>query len=378
MSDKTGDYTFEVTATLEAGEAVKKKFDIVAFSDCNGIKSAPVKTTVSVLLGSANQSGEKKQSVSFHYEKQKYPLVLQASQAICAGDRVIIDIKTTAVELKAGDKLIPLPGAGGTLRNTRYEIPFTDKACFPENEIVLTATDEAADPTTRDLRVTWTCPLQNTEKPELLITEQSKGFQIRVNDRSFNCDKAEEVVVVTVDANSQSGLAEFEVSRNGDGQLVPFVNGVNVTYTIKALDKGKNMALSTFVKDGYLDTKPTIRLIDPPSLNYTRYQKILPPNPPKVLDGEIEIPFTFRVEMSGADDYKLIKRVEFRPSVGVNHFYEGSNMPTDLQFDDITLTYLLRDFQNRSSSKTFNYIIRVITITDEVVEKSGTLTVQDR
>jgi hypothetical protein len=376
MSDETGDYDLEVSAITESGQDVKKKFDVNVQTECNGVRSAPIKATVNVNLGASTVSGEKKVPISFHYEKQKYPLQLIVSSPMCVGEKIIVEVKTTAVELKCNDKVLPLTGAGGTLRSTRYEIGNSDRLCFNETEVIFTANDESAEPTTKEERVTWSCPRLNLEKPLIQFTDQGKCLSIKVFDKSFLCEKSEEDVLVTVEATGEGQIEDFEVTSNGGGFCVPFINGVNIIYTIKATDKGKNQAIATYTKPGYMDRQVIIRMINPPSTTMTLKQKISPPPPPGGSDDEMEIPISFRIEgIDIPNPYRLIKRVEFRPSVGTPTIYEGANIPTDLQFDDIILRYNLSKFRTRGSQFVISYTIIVTDILGNQKPLSGSITV---
>ncbi|MFH0919223.1 MAG: FecR domain-containing protein, partial [Fibrobacterota bacterium] len=245
MSDETGDYDVEVIALLESGQEIKKKFDVNVQTECNGVRAVPVKVTYNIELGMGKTSGEQKQSVNFRYDKQKYELVLLAGTPVCANGRVAIDVKTNAAELRANDKIIPLSGAGGTLRSARYDIDFSDRSCFPENEVTFTATDESANPPSKEQVVSWSCPILNLEKPELTLTDLNNCLSIRVNDKSFLCDKAEENIRITVEATGKGQIFDLDVSKNGESPCVPFEDGVNILYTVKALDKGKNVTTQT-------------------------------------------------------------------------------------------------------------------------------------
>jgi len=374
MSDETGDYEAEVSAVLESGQDVKKKFDVNVQTECAGVRSAPVKATVNVNLGTAATSGEKKVPVAFHYEKQKYPLVFTVSSPVCAGDKIVFDIKTNAVELKAGDKIVPLPGAGGTLRATRYEVGNSDRACFSDNEITFAVNDESADPPVKEATVSWKCPIMNLELPVVQYTDMGKCLSVKVYDKSFMCDKAEEEVKVTVEATGEGQIEDFDVTQNGGSQCVPFVNGVNILYTIKAVDKGKNQVIMTYNKPGYIDRQPVIRPINPPTFTPTLRFKVQPPDVPYAGGQDQEIPISFRIEgLDVNNPAKLLKRVEFRPTVGNPWIYEGSNIPTDLQFDDIVINYRLKKLP---ATESIGYTIRVFDIMGNERQQTGTITIQ--
>lgn len=380
MSDETGDYDVEISAITEAGQDVKKKFDVTVQTECNGIKGAPLKTTVNVNLGAAVTSGEKKTNVAFHYEKQKYPMILTASSPICAGDKIFIDVKTNAVELKANEKILPLAGAGNTLRSFRYEIGNSDQNWVSDNDVTFTANDESADPATKDVNVSWNCPILNLEKPIIQLSDQGKCLGIKVFDKSFLCEKAEENIKITVEATGEGQVEDFEVTQNGGGQCVQFVNGANLIYTVKAVDMGKNMVTATFTKAGYMDRQPVIRPLDPPSFNYTVSKKKLPPNPPSWTSSDLEIPISFRIDgIDVSNPAKLIKRVEFRPSVGSPTIFEGATMPSDLQFDDIILRFDERPFHRDgigAISQTITYTIKVIDLLgNEYPPRTGSVTI---
>ncbi len=375
MSDETGDYDVEISAVMESGQDVKKKFDVNVQSECNGIKLAPVKLTVNVNLGASVSSGEKKVPVSFHYDKQKYPLILTTSTPVCAGDKINIEVKTNAVELKANDKIIPLSGAGGTIRSYTYQVGNNDRDCFSDMEIVFAANDESAEPASKETRVTWTCPIVNLEKPTIQLADQGKCLSVKVFDKSFTCSKAEEEVAVTVDATGEGQVDEFDVSQNGGGQCVQFVNGANIIYTVKATDKGKNVTTMTYTKTGYMDRQPVIRPINPPSFNSTISQKLVPPPEPNGSDRDVEVSISFRIDgIDVSNPAKLIKRVEFRPSIGNTQIYEGATMPSDLQFDDIVLTYNTSMFHTKKTH-VITYIIKVIDLLGNEKVQNGSLTV---
>ncbi|OGJ87652.1 MAG: hypothetical protein A2268_04405 [Candidatus Raymondbacteria bacterium RifOxyA12_full_50_37] len=376
MSDETGDYDVEVSAILESGADVRKKFDIIVESSCNGVTSAPIRVPVNVNAGASQRTGEKKSSVSFRYEKQKYDLVLLVAQPKCVAPKIVIEVKTNAVELRANDKIVPLSGAGGTIRSYNYEIINTDKACFQETEVVFTAADEAANPENKEISVTWTCPLVNTEKPELQVQEMADKLSIKVFDRSFLCPKADEEVQVTVQASGEGQIDEFDVTTNGATQLVNYVDGVNIQYTIKAKDKGGNTVTKTLTKAGFISKQPYLRPLSPATWNSTRIQRILPPPPPGSDAGAEEISIAFRIE--GVEDYRLVKRVEFWYDGGSKSIYENTRIPSDLEFDDLLIPYSQGLFRKKGDTKKINFHIRVIDITDREKLQDGSITITGR
>ncbi|MBL8027850.1 MAG: FecR domain-containing protein [Fibrobacteres bacterium] len=375
MSDETGDYNFEVSAVLEAGEVVRKRFEVSVQSECEGIKSPIMKTSVNVNLGTSNVAGEKKMAIAFKYEKPKYPLVLQVSPPICAGDKVAFEVKTTAVELKANGRAIPLPGPGGTLRSYRYEVSNTDQDCN-NNEVVFAAADEGATPSMKEQSATWDCPVRNMDKPVLQLQDNGKSLSIRVQDQSFTCSRAEEEIKLTVDATIVGRIGEYYISSNGGSQLVPFVNGAQITYTVKAEDKGRNTVTSTYEKAGYLDRQPIVRPVNPSSFSFVKTVRANPPYPPEMAPDAEEVPVTFRIE--GVEDYRLIKRVEFTGTDGSRFNYEGASIPSDLDFDDIVVTYKPSDIMTKKSAIVINYTIKITDILNNIKTQSGTLTIQGR
>jgi hypothetical protein len=373
MSDESGDYTLEVSAVIEAGEIVKKRFEVSVQSECEGIRSPIIKTSVNVNLGSSNVAGEKKVPIAFKYEKVKYPLVLQVSPAICAGDKVAFEVKTTAVELKANGRALPLTGPGGTLRSYRYEVSNTDVDCI-NNEVVFAVTDEGATPSFREQVVTWNCPVRNLNKPQIQLQDNGKSLSVRVQDQSFQCNRAEEEVRVTVDATNAGRIAEFSISSNGGSQLVPFINGAQIIYTVKAEDVGRNTVVETYEKSGYLDRQPIVRPVNPASFSGIKYVKAPPPAPPGESYDPEEVPLTFRIE--GVDDFRLIKRVEFTASEGSRFNYEGSSIPSDLDFDDVVVTYTPDPKMAGKKSSLITYTIKITDILGNIKTQNGTLTIQ--
>lgn len=376
MSDETGDYTVEVSAVLETGEIVKKPFDITAASECGGVKSAPVKTTVNVAVGASQTSGETKTSVAFHYEKQKYDLVLMALAPRCLGDKIEIEVRTNAVELRANDKVVPLQGAGGTLRSWKHVIDNTDLGCYAATDVTFAANDEAANPSAKEVTVTLGCPLSNTQKPTLMVVDNGGSkLGITVFDKSFACEKADEEVAVTIEATGEGQIADLTYTRNGQTQLIDKVGGVGVIYTVKAVDKGNNTVIATKTVPAYISNTPRITLINPPGFASTVQVKSNPPYPPGEDRPEGELEFSFRVDNVDGDNPRLLKRVEFRPSMGKVSIFEGASMPTDLTFEPTPVAYSTKDFLRPGVSKTITYTIKVIDITERETVKTGTVTI---
>ncbi len=375
MSDESGDYTVEVSAIIEAGEVVKKRFDVSVQSECEGGRSPIYKTTYNVNVGSSTVAGERKMAVSFKYEKVKYPLVLQVSPPMCGTDKVSFEVKTTAVELKANGRALPIAGAGGIVKSYRYEVSNTDQDCN-NNEVTFSASDEGATPSFREQTVTWNCPIRNTHKPQLQLQDNGKGLVVRVQDLSFNCGRAEEEVKVMVDATGQGRVSDFEITANGGSSVVSFINGANIVYTVKAEDKGRNSVTATYTKNGYLDKQPNIRPVNPSTFNGTKIVRANPPFPPGMSPSAEEVPVTFRID--NIEDRKLIKRVEFSASDGSKFNYEGASIPSSLEFDDITVTYKPDAIKKRGQSLVISYTIRVTDILGNTKQQQGTLTIQGK
>jgi len=199
-------------------------------------------------------------------------------------------------------------------------------------------------------------------------------LDIRVFDRSFNCDKAEEEILITVYAQGEGQIQDFEVSTNGSGERVPLVDGVNLAYRITAVDKGQNKDEANITVDGYLSTQPKIRLISPASQNFVQKWKINPAFPPGMSRGREDI--EIRVRIDDVEDYKLIKRVEFSYDGGGKTIVEGATMPTDLEFEDFVIEFDAEDMDEiilANRSKTINYRIRVVDLLNREKIFSGSV-----
>jgi hypothetical protein len=379
MPDEAGEYIAEVSAVLEIGEAVKKKFDVTVASECNKVKFPPARITVNVGLGAAAASDEVKKQVPFHYERQRFDMILLTSPPVCKGDKIVIEVKTNAVELLANGRILPLAGTGGEVRAFPFEIDNTDRACFQAADIVFSAVDASAKPGRMEATVTVNCPVQNTEKPEIVLTPQLHCLDVRVFDRSFQCSRAREAVAVTVEASGQGQIQEFIATRNGVGQCVPYVEGVGVLYTVRAADKAKNPARAVFTHPGYIRRPPRITLVSPRVQHAVITERFEPPPYPMGVSGEGEIELQFRIE--DVENYRLIKRVEVRSAqAGLNEIFEGARIPTDLEFDNIYLRYGKEAFSDatfsRPGRRVYKYVIQVFDVAGRAQRKEGRLTVR--
>jgi hypothetical protein len=297
---------------------------------------------------------------------------------VCKGDKIVIEVKTNAVELLANGRVLPLAGTGGEVRAFPFEIDNTDRACFREADIVFSAVDASAKPKRMEATVTVNCPVQNTQKPEIVLTRQTHCLDVQISDRSFQCGRAKEAVAVTVEASGLGPIQEFIATRNGASQCVPYAEGVNVLYTVKALDRAGNLGRATFTHPGYMRRLPRITLVNPRVQHAVITERIEPPYPMGVPDeGEIEL--QFRIE--DVENYRLIKRVEVRSAeAGLNEIFEGARIPTDLEFDNIYLRYGKEAFSGATPSlpgrSVYKYVIQVFDVAGRAQRKEGRLTVR--
>jgi hypothetical protein len=372
MSDESGDYSVEVSAVMQAGEIIKKPYDVIAVSECDGIRSSPVKTTVNVNVGAAPVSGSARTAVAFRYEKQKYDMILMALPARCAGDRIEIEVRTNAVELLADGRVLPVPGPGGTLRVWQHVIDNTDASCFSAAQTVFTARDESASPSSREAVVPISCPPANRQKPSVALATSpgSPRLDVTVFDKSFDCEKAGEEVTAVVEASGEGAIADLTFNRNGQTRTVDKVGGANVLYTVRAVDRGKNTATASTVVPAFITGRPRITLLSPPSASYTLTRRTGVP----LSDNEIE--FSFRIDDVDNDDAGLIKRVEFRPGIGKPLIYEGAAIPPDLIFDDIIIPCSSPEFSSLTATRVIHYTIRVIDVRERMFQLSGSVTIK--
>jgi hypothetical protein len=194
-----------------------------------------------------------------------------------------------------------------------------------------------------------------------VVNKGSKNLSIQVFDKSFMCERSGEEVLVTVEATGEGQIQELAFTQNGNTRPVSYLEGVNIQYIVKATDRGKNIVTRTVTKDGYIANVPRITLINPRNFYYTA-----------TLDDE-EVEFIFKID--NVEDYRLIKRVEFRPTPGSPEIFEGARIPTDLEFDDIYLNYRRINFSGKGDKKTINYLIKVTDITDRIVQRTGSISI---